>query len=101
MYKAWLTAKDNIEKAQQRMQANVDKHRSPVNWTVGDKVYLLTKNIASNRPSRKLSDLWEGPFEVIEQVGYSYRLKLPAGLQIHNVFAPDVLCKDLANPLPG
>ena len=101
MHKAWQIAKDNMEKAQQRMRTNVDKHRSPVNWTVGDKVYLSTKNLASDRPSRKLSDLWEGPFEVTEQVGHSYRLKLPAGSHIHNVFAPDVLSKDPADPLPG
>ena len=42
-----------------------------------------------------------GSFEVLEQVGHSYQLKLPAGSHIHDVFAPDVLCKDLADPLPG
>lgn len=101
MHKAWQVAKENMEKAQQRMRTNVDQHRSPVNWTVGDKVYLSTKNLASDRPSRKLSDLWEGPFEVTEQVGHSYRLKLPVGSHIHDVFAPDVLCRDPADPLPG
>ncbi|KAL1641205.1 hypothetical protein SLS61_010180 [Didymella pomorum] len=31
MHKAWQVAKENIEKAQQRMQTNVNQHRSPVN----------------------------------------------------------------------
>jgi hypothetical protein len=34
-------------------------------------------------------------------VGHSYRLKLPNGSTIHDVFAPDVLSKDPNNPLPG
>jgi hypothetical protein len=45
--------------------------------------------------------VWQGPFEVLEQVGHSYRLKLPPGSRIHNVFAPNLLCKDTQDPLPG
>ena len=101
MHDAWKKAQENIDKAQTRMRITTDKHRLPVNWTVGDKVYLSTKNLAVDRPSRKLSALWEGPFEVVEQVGNSYRLKLPPGSHIHDVFAPDVLCKDPVDPLPG
>lgn len=101
MHDAWKQAKDNIEKAQDRMRAVTDYHRRPVDWAIGDKVYLSTENLAAARPSRKLSDLWEGPFEVIEQVGHSYRLKLPPGSRIHDVFAPNVLFKDPQDPLPG
>lgn len=101
MHDAWQEAKKNIEKAQDRMRSVVDRHRKPINWVVGDKVYLSTKNLTANRPSRKLSEQWEGPFEVLEQVGHSYRLKLPHGSKIHDVFAPDVLCKDPSDPLPG
>ena len=101
MHDAWQIAKENIEKAQIRMKSVVDRHRRPVDWTVGDKVYLSTKNLTVSRPSRKLSELWEGPFEVLEQVGNSYRLKLPRGSKIHDVFAPDVLKKDPDDPLPG
>ena len=101
MHEAWGIAKKNMETAQNRMRIAKDSHRLPVNWAVGDKVYLSTKNLAPDHPSRKLSALWEGPFEVLEQVGHSYRLKLPAGSHIHDVFAPDVLCKDPADPLPG
>lgn len=71
MHDAWKIAKENIEKAQLQMSSTKDKHRNPVNWTVGDKVYLSTKNLALDRPSRKLSELWEGPFEVLAQVGHS------------------------------
>ena len=90
-----------MESAQIRMRSTNNRHRRPIDWTVGDKVYLSTKNLSIPRPSRKLAELWEGPFEVLEQVGHSYRLKLPAGSQIHDVFAPDVLRKDPEDPLPG
>jgi len=101
MHDAWKQAKDNMEKAQERMRSVVNRHRRLVDWTVGDKVYLSTTNLTATRPSRKLSELWEGPFEVLEQVGHSYRLRLPPGSRIHDVFAPDVLCKDPMDPLPG
>jgi hypothetical protein len=101
MHDAWKYAKDNLEKAQERMRQKVNPHRRSVDWEVGDKVYLDSTNLASQRPSRKLSDKWAGPFEVLERVGHSYRLKLPYGSTIHDVFAPNLLCKDPADPLPG
>jgi hypothetical protein len=81
------------------VQAN--KHRRPVDFTVKDKVWVATKNWTSERPSRKLGYQNEGPYEITEQVGHSYRLKLPEGNQVHDVFAPDLLRKDPGNPLPG
>jgi hypothetical protein len=32
-----------------------------------------------------------GPFEITEQVGHSYKLKLPASMQVHNVFSSNRL----------
>ena len=101
MHQAWATAKENMEKAQAKMANSVNQHRRPINWEVGDRVYLSTRNLQSNRPSRKLADQWTGPFRILEQVGHSYRLELPKGSRIHDVFAPDVLIKDPNNPLPG
>ena len=101
MHAAWVLAKTNLEKAQQRMQTQVNPHRRTVDWDVGDYVYLQTDNLANPRPSRKLSDKWTGPFEVLERVGHSYRLRLPPGSKIHDVFAPTVLCKDPRDTLPG
>lgn len=101
MHAAWELAKSNMESAQERMRKAVNQHRRPVDWDVGDMVYLSTENLANSRPSRKLSDKWEGPFEVIEKVGHSFRLKLPPGSRIHDVFAPNLLCKDPQDPLPG
>jgi transposase InsO family protein len=101
MHDAWKVAKTNMEKAQNRMRSVINRHRRQVDWSVGDMVYLDTQNLSSARPSRKLSDKWTGPFKVIEQVGNSYRLELPSGSRIHDVFAPNLLCKDPQDPLPG
>jgi hypothetical protein len=101
MHKAWEIAKANMEKAQETMAKSVNQHRRKVDWKVGDRVYLSAKNLKSDRPSRKLSDQWKGPYRILQKVGNSYRLKLPHGSAIHDVFAPDVLTKDPNNPLPG
>jgi predicted aspartyl protease/transposase InsO family protein len=101
MHNAQQIAKENMKISQERMSAAANQHRRAIDWKVGDKVYLSTSNLRSDRPSKKLSAQWTGPFPIIEQVGHSYKLKLPNGSTIHDVFAPDVLSKDPNNPLPG
>ena len=90
-----------MAQAQEKQQVQANKHRRPVDFKVHDKVWVSTKNWTSERPSRKLGYQNEGPYEIIEQVGHSYRLKLPDGNNQHNVFALDLLRKDPGNPLPG
>jgi hypothetical protein len=89
-----------MEKAQDRMRSATNWHWRPVDWSVGDMVFLDTQVLSSPCPSQKLSDKWTGPFKVIEQVGNSYRLELQCS-RIHDIFAPNLLCKDPQDPLPG
>ncbi|MBW0566963.1 hypothetical protein O181_106678 [Austropuccinia psidii MF-1] len=43
-----------------------------------DKVWPASKNIKTTRPTKKLSEIWLGPFEVLKKVGsHAYHLKLP------------------------
>lgn len=64
-------------------------------------VYLSTKNLHLDRPSRKLAGPFAGPFKVVEQHYHSYRLKLPSSWRIHPVFHARYLRKYPNNPLPG
>ena len=59
-------------------QVNKKRLKGPT-FERGDKVYLLTKNLKSKRPSSKLDHVRIGPFEVEKQTSkVNYRLKLPA-----------------------
>ncbi len=40
------------------------------------------------------------PFEVLEQIGHSYKLKLPDLIKVHPVFYAEKLCKHSNNSLP-
>jgi hypothetical protein len=51
-----------------------------------DQAPVTLKNWQIGRPSRKLADLWSGPYEIIEQVRHAYRLNLPENLKVHPVF---------------
>jgi hypothetical protein len=55
-------------------------------------VFLSTKHLYLERPSRKLSEKALGPFQIIEKIGNSYRLELlPELYSIHDIFSPDKL----------
>jgi hypothetical protein len=53
----------------------------------GDKVYLLTKNLKTKRPSQKLDHKKVGPFRIKRVKGLvDFELDLPKGTRIHPVF---------------
>ena len=101
IHQVWEWCKAAMAKAQLKQQAQANRHRRPVDFGKGSKVWVSTKNWTSERPSKKLGYQNEGPYEITEKVGHSYRLKLPDSNQLHNVFAPELLRKDPGNPLPG
>ena len=90
-----------MAKAQNRYARQANKHRREVDFKVGDKVWVMTKHWQTNRPSRKLADQMAGPFEIIEQIGYSFKLKLPDSMKVHPVFHAEKLRRAPEDPLPG
>ncbi len=42
-----------------------------------------------------------GPFKVLEQISYSYKLQLPELIKVYSVFYIEKLCKHSNNPLLG
>jgi hypothetical protein len=53
----------------------------------GDKVYLLRRNIRSNKPTKKLDIVKLGPFRIRQRKGLvNYELELPKRMRIYPVF---------------
>ncbi len=83
------------------MANQANKSRRAVSFQVGQKVWLSTANIRTDRPSKKLDHKWIGPFTILEAKGSAYKLDLPATIKIYNVFHASLLTLDPNDPLPG
>lgn len=73
------------------MRATANRHRRDVEYKVGDLVLLklqLYRQHSVARPlSQKLARRYYGPFSITERIGaVAYRLALPEGSKIHDVF---------------
>lgn len=93
--KRWETsikkAKETLAEAQKTQKHYADAKRKEVIFKVNDKVLLSTRNYISDvdrqRPSRKLSARFYGPFPVEKVISQTaYRLSLPKSMRIHPVF---------------
>ena len=58
-------AKENIQRAQQRMKDYHDLHAVPVNHQVGDRVWVYTPRNRKGM-SKKLAHNWHGPFRIVK-----------------------------------
>jgi hypothetical protein len=81
----------NLEAAQARQKSYHNKRRKPLQFEVGDRVYLKvspTKGVQRFEIKGKLAPCYIGPYEIIEACGLvTYKLKLPPKMSaIHNMF---------------
>ncbi|MBW0490867.1 hypothetical protein O181_030582 [Austropuccinia psidii MF-1] len=86
--------KEELESAIRRFNKYSDRNMSiPPDFQPGDKVWLASKNINTTRPTKKLSEIWLGPFEVLKKIGsHAYHLKLPQQQKsVHLVFHVSLL----------
>ena len=67
-----------IKVAQNQQARYYDAKHKRIEYKVGDKVWLLSPNIRTQRPSKKLDWKRLGPYPILERIGtQAYRLKLP------------------------
>jgi hypothetical protein len=81
----------NLKTAQSRQKSYADQRRKPLQFQVGDFVYLPvspTKGVQRFGIKGKLAPRYVGPFKITEACGpVAYRLRLPSQLAaIHDVF---------------
>ena len=98
-------ARGQIKTAQEAQKRNYDRHtKQDPGFKAGDRVWLLRKNIATERPSQKLEVRRLGPFLIKEAVGDSkraFRLELPPQMRLHPVFHVSLLEPYTENKIPG
>src|SRR5690349_5318956 len=69
---------------------------------IGDKVWLLSNGISTNRPSSKLRSRRLGPYAITEMINpVTYRLSLPATSKLHNAFHTALLSPYTENNFPN
>ncbi|KAL5563812.1 hypothetical protein UlMin_033559 [Ulmus minor] len=95
--------KQRMETAQSRQKSYADKRRRPLEFQVGDLVFLKVapmKGVMRFGKKGKLSPRFIGPFEILERVGkVAYKLALPPELSsVHNVFHVSMLKKYVSDP---
>jgi len=76
----------NIDKAQKAWKTASDRSRRDVAFQKGEKVLIRRKDFKTLRPSKKLSERFRGPYEVVRKINdNAYELDLPPG-RMHRVF---------------
>ena len=93
-----------ISEAQRRYQGPADSRRIPApDFTVGQQAFVKARFFRTTRPSKKLSEKFLGPFEILAKAGsHSYTLRLPDTFRgVHPVFHVSMLEPAIPNEIPN
>ena len=91
--KTIVKAKICLKNAQHRQKKHYDARHRELQFNIGDKVWLSSKNIPIvTIGTRKLYPLWLGPILITEKVGaVAYQLESPPHYRLHNTFHVSLL----------
>jgi len=83
--------KFHMQRAQNRMTHQADKHKSDRTFEIGDmvyaKLYPYCQTSVASQKNAKLAPKYFGPFPIDNKMGaVAYKLQLPSQSKIHNVF---------------
>ena len=93
-----------LSEAQKHYQGPMDCCWSPSpDFKVGEKAFVKAEHFQTTRPSKKLSEEYLGPYEIIAQPGtHSFTLRLPEHMRaIHPVFHVSQLEPETPNQIPN
>jgi hypothetical protein len=95
--------KEHMSADQSRQKSYADKRRRPLEFEVGDRVFLKVspiRGVMRFGKKGKLSPRFIGPFKITQKVGkLAYRIDLPPDLiGTHDVFHVSMLRKYIASP---
>jgi hypothetical protein len=95
---------DNLRAAKSRQESYGNKRRRPLEFEVGDHVYLKvlpTRGMKTFGMKEKLAPRYLGPFLILERCGaVEYKLELPPSLAgVHDIFHVSQLKKCLRAPM--
>ena len=98
-----ILIRQHLLTAQSRQKSYADVRRRPLEFEVGDHVFLKVmpkRGVVKFGKCGKLSPRFIGPFEILERVGtVAYRLALPPSmLGVHEVFHVPMLRKYTPDP---
>lgn len=91
--RAMTKAKQCLKDAQHRQKRYYDATHRDLQFNVGDKVWLNSRNIPiQGIGARKFFPLWLGPFPITAKVGaVAYQLDIPPHYKLHNTFHVSLL----------
>lgn len=93
-------ARQNAIAAQALMEAQANKKRRPVDFNVGDAVYVSKKGFSTEAPTTKLDSQNAGPWTIVDVKGHSFVLDTPPWYKGSKVFHADRLRKAAQDPMP-
>lgn len=79
--KVWSVIQENMLRAQSRQKSYADKRRRPLEFEVGDQVFMRTslmKSVEKFKSRGNLIPRYIRPYEILERIGkVAYRIALP------------------------